>query len=446
MQVGKAFSSDTSVVGHIADLPDRINSLTSVYKVPFYNDEPKIFQYTAEFRGLQGNNPPALGYGSDLNRHSAARKAVCEAIERGCLFGSDHLRCLRRQTSQISGPFISPSLFQPFNPNQLELESYRRMRIPHDAEFSWVLGVNAINDEETWLPAQLVLCPYDVSSEPLIRFPSSNGTALGLSADESRCRAALEVFERDAFMCWYLAAMPADLLDLKDSRLDGDIANLEKIYLRYQLDLKILLLPSRWPFPVVFAVVIDRTGLGPWLRVGMKCHPHLHVAIKGAVAEAQQMRPWLRDEMLLHDLPGTLKKSDVTDAWSRALFWARPEQFELISPLWTSARVRALGAKDSYCLPQGEVDWGAVWEQILLTARERGADLYFCDLSGDLQQELGVTVFKAVIPQAHPLYMDERYPYLQSASLTSALESFGPRWQQEKTGDYGETIPPHPFS
>jgi thiazole/oxazole-forming peptide maturase SagD family component len=427
------------------DFSDNLNSIISFRKVPFYNDEPKIYQYIAELHDLPQDVEAFRGCGSDISRQAAIHKAVGEAVERTCLQQNKALPLLRCTASDMPHPFIEPQRFQPYSDKQLKSESFRWMRFSKDTTFSWTVGLDALTEQETWLPAQLVFCPYDLSSEPAIRFPSSNGTAFGHTLTEARCRAILEVFERDTFMCWYLAAMPASLISIEDLRQDEDIVKISSMYERYRLDLRILLLPSRWAFPVVLALIIDDTGAGPGLRAGLKCHPHLSTAIKGAVSEAQQMRPWLRDHIELYGLPQSIKKSDIIDSWSRALFWARPNQYQEISDLWTSISIKEHDKAVGYS-PMKEIDWEALWNLLLSNITKVSADLFLVDISGNIGRTLEANVVKAVIPQAHPMYMDERYPYLRSDNLIFALDTFGPRWSSGQT-DYADfEFPPHPFS
>lgn len=422
------------------------NSNLICRKVPFYNDEPKIYQYVADLRDITPGGASVRGCGSDPSRHVAARKAIGEAIERACLLDVNSLPTVQSLASDKSHAFVNPRRFQHFSAEQLDLESFQRMRISEGAVFRWTPAVNALTGEDVWLPSQLVFCPYDLTSEPVIRFPSSNGSASGTSMDEARCRATLEVFERDAFMCWYLAAAPARSIGADVLAQNEDTKKISAMYERYKLDLRILALPSCWSFPVILAIIIDETGVGPGLQIGLKCHPHLPTAIKGAVSEAQQMRPWLRDHMQLYGLPQCLKRVDIVDSWSRALFWAAPEQHRSISHLWSPSRINKYEENGSNSLAAEDVDWKTTWKLILSDIRNSGASLLLTDLTGSVGRSFGVSVVKALVPQAHSLYMDERYPYLRSKNLTLALKSFGPRWSFEEKDDWSLGFPPHPFS
>jgi ribosomal protein S12 methylthiotransferase accessory factor len=427
-------------VQRLTEFLNRLGFSISVKRVPFFNDEPKVFQYVAELVNTQ-NNETIVGYGSDFIKSQAMLKSMGEVIERKCLSVTEGLSIIWGSPNEIKDAYVCPRKFQSFSDAQLSSETFRAMRFSDSTELSWTLGENVLTGQRVWLPAQLVFCPYDVSAEPVIRFPSSNGAALGYSNVEASCKAVLEVIERDAFMCWYLAAMPVRLIGLEDLRENADFSNIYTTYQRYKLELQLLLLPSSWPFPVVLAAIIDHTGIGPGLTIGMKCHPQLITAVKGAVAEAQQMRPWLRDHIQLHGLPKSFVAQDIKDYWDRALFWARPEQYHLISAIWTSAEQINLEEFNEHTLTNEEIRWEELWNRIISIALKNKIDLFVTDLSGHIGKELGLNVAKALIPQAHPVYMDERFPYLNSVNLKSAVDAYGYRWNVEAS-----TIPPHPFS
>jgi thiazole/oxazole-forming peptide maturase SagD family component len=430
----------------LPNLPEFFNTYGSISRVPLYNDEPKIFQYVADIHAVQQNMEHTYGYGSDFLNESALLKAVSEAIERTSLIGGNKTLTVRCSSEKRPQNFIEPRHFQPFTHKQLSSDAFKRMRVSASAELSWIEGIDASTNEEIWLPAQLVLCPYNFSTEPIIRFPTSNGAASGHSMIEARCRGALEVFERDAFMCWYLTAMPAYIMDLEDSKLNEDIKKIRIIYQRYKLELRILLLPSRWPFPVALAIIIDQSGVGPELTIGLKCHSHLATAIKGAVAEAQQMRPWLRDHMQLYGLPDFVNSSDIHDPWSRALFWARQGQHTNIDTLWRSAEPKKFAEIIEFSLTEDTVNWEATWNLILSATQRNQVNLYLINLSNNISRAMGMEVVKVVIPQAQPVYMDERFPYLNSESLNLAMDSAGPRWDVMEKDNSNPAIPPHPFS
>lgn len=443
--MNETIQDDETFMSSHSGFPDLEPFRLILTRVPFYNDEPKIFQYLAELQRAEDGEQPIRGFGSDLVKRSAAWKAAYEAVERSCLIVNDALPAIRCSMDGAPQQFVDPRKFQPFVAAQLKSDAFRRMRFSEESQFAWTEGEDALTGKDVWLPAQLVFCPYDFKDEPIIRFPSSNGAACGSSIVEARCRAVLEVIERDTFMCWYLGTTPAYTLNLMNTR-NSKLREIYAIYQRYRLELRVILLLSKWPFPVVLAVIIDHTGIGPGLIIGLKCHPDLITAAKGAVAEAQQMRPWLRDYIELHGFPNNLVGSDISDYWTRALFWSVPERHLQLNALWDSAATRELHELGLDVAGSETVNWNEVWDQICSATRQNEAELFVVDLSSQKCKEVDLSVARALIPQAHPVYEDERFPYLTSDSLTASLDSHGPRWWPQGKEPTYAFVPPHPFS
>lgn len=404
-----------------------------VTRVPFYNDEPKIYQYFAELP-MEGRSEPFMGYGSDLTKKAARSKAVCEVVERYCLAGVSELPILKRPLTSPPSGAVDPLLFRSFTESQEKIIKNSGSSLKA-VSLSWIQGVDVIGESNVWLPTQVVLCPFDTRGEPLLRFPSSNGVACGSSLVEAQCRSVLEVIERDAFMCWYLSNSTSQRLRIEGAGCE-ELERLAYMYQRYRLDLVLLLLNSRWPFHVVLAFIVDRTGAGPALTAGLKCHPRLEVAALGATYEAQQIRPWLRDAI---EIGGhvDLLAAEVTDYWERALFWSKPGRYKELEFLWDGAPSEKVEAQHGAV--EGNSCWERVWQEIVSSVRARSFDLFYVDLSTASCDDNGVCVVKSLIPQAHPLYLDERFPYLKSKSLSDAVSSFGSRWS-------GRVFLPHPFA
>jgi ribosomal protein S12 methylthiotransferase accessory factor len=67
-----------------------------------------------------------------------------------------------------------------------------------DQPMEWVSGYDVINDRETLVPLNFVICPYHSTDFPTLFFASSNGLASGNTLTEALGHALCEVIERDA--------------------------------------------------------------------------------------------------------------------------------------------------------------------------------------------------------------------------------------------------------
>jgi ribosomal protein S12 methylthiotransferase accessory factor len=67
-----------------------------------------------------------------------------------------------------------------------------------DLSLEWVCGYDLLNDRETLVPLNAVVCPYRPSDGSALFYASTNGLASGNTLIEALCHAICEVIERDA--------------------------------------------------------------------------------------------------------------------------------------------------------------------------------------------------------------------------------------------------------
>jgi YcaO-like protein with predicted kinase domain len=67
-----------------------------------------------------------------------------------------------------------------------------------DLSLEWVCGYDLLNDRETLVPLNAVVCPYRPTEGTTLFYASTNGLASGNTLIEALCHAICEVIERDA--------------------------------------------------------------------------------------------------------------------------------------------------------------------------------------------------------------------------------------------------------
>lgn len=67
-----------------------------------------------------------------------------------------------------------------------------------DLSLEWVCGYDLLNDRETLVPLNAVVCPYRPTDGSALFYASTNGLASGNTLIEALCHAICEVIERDA--------------------------------------------------------------------------------------------------------------------------------------------------------------------------------------------------------------------------------------------------------
>lgn len=337
-----------------------------------------MLQGSEEFSGLQR----AGGSSWELDR--ALQKAAGEAVERIAAFPplEQHLGEPRSAASLKDGTFLDPSLIR------LRVAPSRPSR---EDQIRWVSGWNLLSETPvpSYVPAQLVYLPYIPNDgEKVWLQPTSNGLAAGRSLSHATWNAALELVERDALLrSWWGTSSPVRIENVpSEEALD----RLIELTLRYKFDVDFFWLPSSGGVIVVACVLSDQTGVGPPTTLGFKTSHDLASAMRGAIEEAHQLRPWLRDLMEEAKEPPASLES-IND---RALWWL------------TSDAQDALGAwvetATSDDLPESTED-----PSLGKLVRSLGADghsLWSVPLTVPIRDYSAVRV---VVPSLQPIYFAE---------------------------------------
>jgi ribosomal protein S12 methylthiotransferase accessory factor len=419
--------------------------IKSIRRLPSYNDEPKLHQYVVEFISAH----PSIGKGSDVaygtafEKNRALLKALCEAIERRCISGTFNDQMLVGSAIELGRRTIALDTLRYFNPLQFSGLTGKAFNLGLRTRLQWIKA-QAIDSKRTVLiPAQLVYLSNFKKKEAIIRFPDSTGAACGESWGAAVCRGILEVFERDAYMCWFFTRSEADRLEI-ESCFHPQLRKIYQTYRRYRLELVLLKLPTDLGVHVILAAIIDRTGIGPALTVGLKADYDPVQAVVGAVAEAQQSRPWLRDLMHTgYKFKRNQDRLDIQSFQDRAMYWADLRNLDKLDPLWPKSNGKCF--EKVFTKIKKPQNWNETLASLTRTCKQAGMNAYVVNVTSAIAKSLSVFVAKAVVPEAQPVYFDERYPYLGTARLRIALNNNGSRWGSIGPSGLPESLVPHPF-
>jgi len=352
-----------------------------------FTDEPKFPQWFCEpSNDRQNILEEQYGSSLSLNEETAKVKSIAEAIERYC---SEII-----ENDLISGSYDSlENAIDPFkfiNYDDLFLRNRKNEYIIklRKTELRWVKGTDLKTNSEILIPAQLVYSPYDISSEPIIRTPISTGAAFATDPESSIKRGLLEIIERDSFMLTWLLKRRCPQIDLSS---DQKLNELEQYFKRYLLEPYVLDITTDIKIPSMMSILIDKTGIGPAVSVGLKADLNVKEAIIGSLLEAQHVRGWIRFSYLKDGKPLITQPKQIRDLKSRGYYW-----YDDVSNLRDVNLV-------SYVL-------------------ERGFDIYTVDISTHEVRQKGFYVIKTISPQFHPLSLDEDLPYNYSERLERYLK------------------------
>lgn len=395
--------------------------LQSIKFIPSFNDDPKVFLYFMRMKHISrysdGLNlfPEASGF-SLTSPEIALFKTLTEGMERFCLAS------YRRNDGVVSS----------FNRLKLEkclaLDPYLYINNSEirDRNFLWMEGTNFLAGAPAYIPAQLLYFSYrnadgevDLASER-----NSNGGAGGFSHDFAITRAIYEAVERDAFFSVYLNKITPPRV--KISSLSIERAKiLEEDCTRYNLEIVLLDITHDLSIPSFMAILIDRTGLGPAVTVGLKSNLNPVEAIMGSLEEVFNTRTTFRRQMPKYKKKLGIKYrfEDINTFELRNLFWSSPQKLHNLDFL-----LNAPFAEKKYVNVQlSEQEQKNRLKDIF---KKKGYPVFDIDLSMDMFKDLGYVVHKAVIPGLQPLYTMERAKYLKTDRLQAVASFFGKKTTQ----------------
>ncbi|OGM11550.1 hypothetical protein A2W13_02345 [Candidatus Woesebacteria bacterium RBG_16_36_11] len=416
--------------------------IKNIKRVRQYYDEPKFWYYSADlndsFLKNNGRHFYSKASGASLfSQKEALLKCFGEAIERYCNFvflsKSTHII---KSINKMRCKFIDPRTISAFSKKQLRKAKFKRFKISDNSVFRWTDCISLPKEEVFLIPSQFIYLSYPyLKEEPSIYSSISTGVAGGANFSAAITRGICEIIERDAFMIFYLDKLKPSKINLK--RIDNaQIQKLLTIADRYKLEIVALDITTDFGVPTIASIVIDHSGLGKAVSVGLKCDFDIVKAITGSVEEAFHTRSWLRSshenkpaKVSVRDL---YKKSDIR---SRGLLWYPSEVIKKLNFWLTKPDKKDID-------PTGKnFSSGEKLKKLVEIFRKKNYDIYYKDITIQEFKELNYFVVKVIIPKMQPLYLDENYPLLGGERLYNVPGKLG----YENNVEENLNKFPHPF-
>lgn len=136
--------------------------------------------------------------------------------------------------------------------------------------------------------------------------PISTGAAGGGSLTAALTRGIFEIVERDSFVIAYLNKIRFPKVSL-DSVKDEYVQFLLEMLKRYRLAIHVIDITNDLKIPCFLSIIVNKTGIGPAVSTGLKCHLDPIEAITGSIEEAFNVRTWTRQNY--EDNPKKEKKT-----------------------------------------------------------------------------------------------------------------------------------------
>lgn len=382
---------------------ENVGIIGKVRKAISFTDEPKFPQWFCEpSKNREDILEEQYGSSLSLDDETAKIKCIAEAIERYCSESVNKNNLVHGCYNSLENA-VDPANF--INYTDLLLQNKKEQYIDkiHKANLNWTSGRNLKTDRTVLLPAQLVYSPYDISKEPLIRTPISTGAAFGTDLESTIKRGLLEIIERDSFMLTWLTERDCSQIDLTS---DEDLKKIKEYFERYLLEPYVIEITTDIQVPSMMGILIDRTGVGPCVSVGLKSDLEAKNAILGSLLEAQHVRGWIRFSYLKDNQPIVASPEQIKDLKSRGYYWYGLQKIKDLEFLLKTSSTKKISEiknlKNNSLIP---------------LVLDSGFDVYTVDISTKQVKQNGFYVIKTISPQFHPLSLDEDVPYYYSERL-----------------------------
>lgn len=435
---GSGFSDSLEKAFRLLDLSE---NFTDLIRYTSYPDEPQFWKYEVKFFSKKDKKrkDPKYGGGFSWIREKAVMKALGEAIERFCLasFNEKKFKIGSYADLKKNSFALNPAEVVSFSEKQRKYLPQKYL-FNENSQFKWIKGYSLSLLRPVWIPAQLVFVPYETKSEPKIRRPISTGAACWTSLAGAIYQGICELIERDAFMITYLNKLKRAKINIS-KRQNPLLKEICRAFKRYKLELYVVETTTDIPIPAFMAVIIDRTGVGPAVSVGLRASLNPEEAIIGAIEEAQHIRDWIRGEMAKNSYVKIVKKKTIDDSGERSILWSKTDKiskldfllknsdFKNLSEIKNSSSERALGNLKT----------------VLSFLKKTNLEVLYVDITQPEVKKAGFEVAKVIIPKLHPLYIFEPPAYRGGKRLYQVPKILGYTKEKAREEDLNEF--PHPF-
>lgn len=434
--------ADAALIQAIDIIGDKRNGIVHAFGRIFqYYDEPKFFQYYARVADpalkLHGDYGTAGGF-SFLSKKTAALKCLAEALERYALENTDSASITFAPASRLQKKYLDPRDVVSFSDGQRQLRP--ELRLDPAGPFGWVLGKEISSNEDIYIPAQLVYLLYKRQiGESIVRMPISTGAAAGTSLSAAIYRGMCEIIERDAFMITYLNKLQRIPVAINNPRNPAMklIAQMAK---NYNIDLRLFDISTDLEMYTFLAVAVDTTGIGAAISTGLKSSLDPMEAMIGALHEVFHPRTWIRREK--ENFDGADDLSAPLSLSQRGLLWARKEAIEQLDFLLQNKR-KPISVESYQNRSKGSTQKDLTYMATVLD--EMDYHTYYVDITpknGGIAKS-SFKVAMVIIPELHPLYLDERFRYLGGNRIYDVPVKLG--YLDKAHGEHELNAFPHPF-
>ncbi|MFA5136810.1 MAG: YcaO-like family protein [Patescibacteria group bacterium] len=416
----------THTIKHISHILRKIQALKSLDDMTgYFYDEPKPFHYRAVYetyiaslkpKYIVGEDPMTASGISFQSQDLAQLKCFGEAVERLSL------SCFLKERIEIAAIDSVDGL-------------YREGLTSKTNKIGTVQGRNIFTDKLVRIPARSVFltypryAAYDLElGEAYIKESISTGAAFGTDKTSAILRGVYEVLERDAFMTIYLTKTTPPLVNLASFR-SKRIEKICEIMEKYRLLWVVANVTNDTEVPVFASIIIDETGVGPAISIGLRAGYDTHGAVVSSCEEALLGRFWTRIHMIHTKKQRPTPKTKIVNHISRSMYWYKKNQIHKLF-FFIRGKKEKISRNSDYLTESQQL---AKLQNLL---EKKNLDTIIVDILPPALRNNNMNVYKVVIPKLQPLYLSEHHKSLKLQRLREVAEFFGKRNLEINTVPY----------
>jgi ribosomal protein S12 methylthiotransferase accessory factor len=230
------------------------------------------------------------GFGKGLTQSDALVSAVGEALEQYSASQVRQEQLIRATFREICGEAFDPRWLCLYSDEQYGRPGFPYRRFDPEKPMHWTPGRWLDHDEAVWLPAFATYLNGGFEKEALCQV-TSNGLAAGTSVQDAARRAALELYERDAFLTSWIALRPG--VPIAVDGLDPPIAEITEHLQSRGAKIEVYLVAQGTPAFVAVCVGLGDGHKWPAVTLGLGAGAEVHGAVNKAILEHGQTGPFL---------------------------------------------------------------------------------------------------------------------------------------------------------
>lgn len=376
---------------------------------------------------LHGKQWEITGQGVSGVKSVALSKSLGEIIERMVTaLRDENVNILIASPNEIGtrNAMVYPPKYHRFL--DIQKKTYGELCQDRDTKFTWVVGVNMITGEKTYIPRQMTSWFQGArTSSKMLLGPTSNGSACYFSKDGAILRGLLEVTHRDAFMVHWLTQIPPKVIR-KDTL---PIKARETIRLFESRGLSLYILDTTSiPIPSVCIVAISDQSETPQIVVSAAAALTFEEAIISGLEEMMTCGGVFFTEdsgQLKEELDEPKPFISKIGKTSRQLYWKGKDKVERFEWFISGEQVSYADACKKNV--PSEISESDKLKECLEVLKKLGVDYFPVIYSpkNRIPDELGLHIAQVFVPKAFPLYLLERYGTFDSDRLKEFALSRG---------------------